>query len=307
MLVNSRADAVLVDFPWFSDPHGLWKGIPSFPPKAAITAALGVCRGAQLLSIIKMGSIATSDDSPLPTQTPTHTADESPIPPTGREMAPLHFDNNSPSLHDHSTPSTDKGKGHAQAMDNLMMEFDYDAGLAQGDMGMEVDEDELVCNGFIGSQKHQHPHSSSPPPNPTFVPPEKPSTPITDNCSAFHTRPTAGARCHATSGPCWLLHSLQLISAGNLAKRAKTSGAGNHIQTILNEADTIHKDKVVTLELKNDRLRIKLDHEHHHNKQAFACEEWTSEQANAVILHQHQTEKLEAKIRLQDVEARTYE
>ncbi|KAF8833049.1 hypothetical protein BDN67DRAFT_1021658, partial [Paxillus ammoniavirescens] len=154
----------LLDFPWFSDLHGLWKGIPSFSPKAAITATPGVRRGAQLLSIIKTKSTATSDDSPLPPQTPAHAVDESPLPPTDWEMAPPHFDNNSPSLHNHTTPSTDKGKGRAQAMDDSMMEFDYraysdnnkdDAGLAQGDMGMEVDEDELVRDGFVGGQKRQ--------------------------------------------------------------------------------------------------------------------------------------------------------
>ncbi|KAF8835632.1 hypothetical protein BDN67DRAFT_984497, partial [Paxillus ammoniavirescens] len=305
---NNLLDAVLADFPWFSDLHGLWKGIPLFSPKAAITATPGVCHGAQLLSIIKTKSTATSDDSPLLPQTPAHT------------MAPPHFDNNSPSLHDHTTPSTDKGKGRVQAMDDSMMEFDYgaysdnnedDAGLAQGDMDMEVDEDELVHDGFIGGQKCQHPHSLSPPLNPTFIPPEKSSTPITDNHSTFRTGPTAGTCGHATPGPPlsqrWLLHSLQLISAGNSAKRAKTSGAGHHIQTILDETDTVRKDKVVALELKNDRLHIKLDHEHHRNEQAFTHEERTSEQANAAILHQRQTEKLEAEIHLQDAEARTYE
>ncbi|KIK77758.1 hypothetical protein PAXRUDRAFT_165809 [Paxillus rubicundulus Ve08.2h10] len=34
MSVNSRADAVLMDFPWFSDLHGLWKGIPLFSPQS---------------------------------------------------------------------------------------------------------------------------------------------------------------------------------------------------------------------------------------------------------------------------------
>ncbi|KIK78638.1 hypothetical protein PAXRUDRAFT_16766 [Paxillus rubicundulus Ve08.2h10] len=109
-----------------------------------------------------MKSTATSDDSPLPLQTPTHTVDEFPLPPTDQEMAPLHFNNNFPSLHDHSTPSTDKGKGHAQAMDDLMMEFDYNAGSAQGDMGMEVVEDELVHDGFIGGQKCQSTHTCCP-------------------------------------------------------------------------------------------------------------------------------------------------
>ncbi|KIK79636.1 hypothetical protein PAXRUDRAFT_16238 [Paxillus rubicundulus Ve08.2h10] len=127
-------------------------------------AAPSVHCGAQLLSIIKMKSTATSDDSPLPLQTSTHTVDKSPLHPADWEMASLHFNNNSPSHHNHSTPSTDKGKGHAQAMDNLMMEFDYNAGLAQGNMGMEVVEDELVCDSFVGSQKHQHPHFPSPPP-----------------------------------------------------------------------------------------------------------------------------------------------
>ncbi|KIK81312.1 hypothetical protein PAXRUDRAFT_15301 [Paxillus rubicundulus Ve08.2h10] len=222
-------------------------------------------------------------------------------------------------------------------MDDLMMEFDYDAGLAQGNMGMEVDKDELMHDSFIGGQKCQHPHLPSTPPNPTLIPPKKPSTPITDNCSAFCTRPTAVAHGCATPGPVSHLapqagamqhhsHSasagsstpfgssgmsttsttqLTLCSTGNLAKHAKTSSAGHHIQTILNKADTVHKDKVIALELKNNCLCIKLDHEHHHNEQAFAHEEWTSEQANAVILHQYQTEKLEAEICLQDEEART--
>ncbi|KIK75940.1 hypothetical protein PAXRUDRAFT_18558 [Paxillus rubicundulus Ve08.2h10] len=75
----------------------------------------------------------------------------------------------------------------------------------------------------------------------------------------------------------------------------------------VDEAYTIYKDKVVTLDLKNDHLHIKLNHEHHCNKQAFAHEEWTSEQANAAILHQYQMEKLETNIHLQDAEARTYE
>ncbi|KIK76746.1 hypothetical protein PAXRUDRAFT_90338, partial [Paxillus rubicundulus Ve08.2h10] len=57
---NNLLDAVLTDFPWFSDLYGLWKGIPSFSPKAAITATPGLRRGAQLLSIIKMKSTTTS-------------------------------------------------------------------------------------------------------------------------------------------------------------------------------------------------------------------------------------------------------
>jgi hypothetical protein len=81
----------------------------------------------------------------------------------------------------------------------------------------------------------------------------------------------------------------------------------HHIQSIIGEADTMRQDKLVALELKNDRLRIKLDHERHRNEQTFAREERGSEQANAAIMHQREKEKLECEIRLKNAETDVFQ
>ncbi|KAF9220936.1 hypothetical protein BS17DRAFT_768997 [Gyrodon lividus] len=61
---NNLLESILVAFPWYTDLHGLWKGIPSISPKAAINSTPGPLCGAQLLSTIKTTPTTMMPDNP---------------------------------------------------------------------------------------------------------------------------------------------------------------------------------------------------------------------------------------------------
>ncbi|KAI6098843.1 hypothetical protein EDD16DRAFT_1718331 [Pisolithus croceorrhizus] len=69
----------ILEFPWFSDLHGLWRAIPSYSAKP-ITSTPGIQCDAQLLSLVQKSvamDIATSPPLPLTlTHAPTFSVDE---------------------------------------------------------------------------------------------------------------------------------------------------------------------------------------------------------------------------------------
>ncbi|KIK72376.1 hypothetical protein PAXRUDRAFT_22063 [Paxillus rubicundulus Ve08.2h10] len=235
------------------------------------------------------------------------------------------------------TPSTDKGKGCTQ-IDSDLDGMDVDCGYYGDDNeGMALDEGDLGGSRLAGKKRQEPEKLTSPsPPHSAFVHPNKAPTPNTDNRSAFRlptpTATTRGRSPHLSAGSGHHSTSVSSSSTGcstrapisssgtsvtsstrmtsqsgvSSTKRAKV-GAQHHIQSVLEEADNMRQDKLVALELKNDRLRIKLDHERHRSEQSFAHEERGSEQANAAIVHQREMEKMKQEVELKNAESDTYE
>ncbi|KIK72942.1 hypothetical protein PAXRUDRAFT_796728, partial [Paxillus rubicundulus Ve08.2h10] len=152
---NNLLESVLGDFPWYTDLHGLWKGIPSISPKAAINSTPGISRGAQLLSIVKKTSTATASDSPSEPPMSDHhtcTANE----PSQEPLA--HPDLNDPPVLPPDdevalTPSTDKGKGRTQ-IDSDLDGMDVDCGYYGDDNeGMALDEGNLGGSRLAGKKR----------------------------------------------------------------------------------------------------------------------------------------------------------
>ncbi|KIK74750.1 hypothetical protein PAXRUDRAFT_174753, partial [Paxillus rubicundulus Ve08.2h10] len=53
LLHKSHLFAVENEFPWYSDLHSLWRGIPSYTPKAIVNSMPGASHGTQLLALVQ--------------------------------------------------------------------------------------------------------------------------------------------------------------------------------------------------------------------------------------------------------------
>ncbi|KAF9235196.1 hypothetical protein BU15DRAFT_78207 [Melanogaster broomeanus] len=144
---NNLLESILEAFPWYMDLHGLWKGIPSIPPKTAINSTPGISCSTQLLSIVKKTSTATALDSPSEppmSDRHTHTANE----PSQESLA--HPDLNDPPVlppDDEAapTPSTDKYSD----LDGMDVDYGY---YDDDNEGMAVDEDDLGGSRLAGKK-----------------------------------------------------------------------------------------------------------------------------------------------------------
>ncbi|KIK76218.1 hypothetical protein PAXRUDRAFT_170594 [Paxillus rubicundulus Ve08.2h10] len=68
---SSLLQVVEKEFPWYSDLHGLWKGIPLYTPKSIINSTPGASQDTRLLALVqsKKSSDASSSDPPIHTNT----------------------------------------------------------------------------------------------------------------------------------------------------------------------------------------------------------------------------------------------
>ncbi|KIJ10159.1 hypothetical protein PAXINDRAFT_157696 [Paxillus involutus ATCC 200175] len=145
---SNLLQAVEKEFPWYSDLHSLWRGIPSYTPKAVINSAPGASRGAQLLALVQnknLSETAASSDPSVVNHSATATPDvqattaPSPTPPSDPSAVPQAATGAlaSPTAWPPPIGNQDKGKECAAdtPFEDEMVEPSQDVDMDGGDVG----------------------------------------------------------------------------------------------------------------------------------------------------------------------------
>ncbi|KAF9222990.1 hypothetical protein BS17DRAFT_818312 [Gyrodon lividus] len=219
MGLSSPSEAVEKEFPWYSDLHGLWKGIPSYTPKSIVNSTPGVSRGTQLLTLVqpKNSPVASSSSQTIlsaPTVPSTLLSGPTALlfgstvpsgpPPSGPPSLPsgpsaLTVPTGTPTSSSAelcSRGGQEKGKQHAEAP--IKPDVDMNLDDFEGNYNMNEDPEPEVES----ARGHKHSAlapSPSPPPLLAFAYPRKDAMPEIDNRSAFHFGFPAS---QASSGSC---------------------------------------------------------------------------------------------------------
>ncbi|KAI6100711.1 hypothetical protein EDD17DRAFT_1766862 [Pisolithus thermaeus] len=257
----------ILEFPWFSDLHGLWRAIPSYSAKP-ITSTPGIQCDAQLLSLVQKSvamDIATSPPLPL---TLTH--------------AP--------------TFSVDEGRSHT-VLDSF--EFDLSFGLDTEMQGIRPPASGLQELLSGKQQANSPPSVSSSPPCPAVTELLSVTTPFNSRlsfCAGAHAPPMVKLR----SQPAQLPSTQGSSSTSSLAWDGKSM---NRVKSFHKSTEALQQNVMHAAEAKIERIWMKLEYQCHEHKCNLLCEQQMVEQANATIVFQHEKEQKEADIQLAEAQA----
>ncbi|KIK74011.1 hypothetical protein PAXRUDRAFT_176915, partial [Paxillus rubicundulus Ve08.2h10] len=163
-------EAVENKFLWYSDLHSLWRGIPSYTPKAIVNSMPGASHGMQLLALVQpksAPSATTTSDTPAETPTasqgvpPPPSGPPSASPPSGPPSAPPSVPEppqviRPPIELPSSTVGQDKGKQRANEppwpWDDVDINIDVDVDV---DMDMGGEEDLYKDDADVDTNRYQ--------------------------------------------------------------------------------------------------------------------------------------------------------
>ncbi|KIJ05064.1 hypothetical protein PAXINDRAFT_159169 [Paxillus involutus ATCC 200175] len=326
---SNLLQAVEKGFPWYSDLHSLWRGIPSYTPKAVINSVPGASRGAQLLarvqnknlsetaassnpSVVNHSAAATPDVQATTAPSPTPPSDPSAVPQaaTGALASPTAW----------PPPIGNQDKGKERAADtpfeDEMVEPSQDVDMDGGDVG---DLDCPIEGDTDMDSRYWHDLLL-----PLLLPPSYIQKKVL-RLIWTTALPPRGRQAHRA--PSSYRSSSVMSSASSRAVFSSASDSPGTSQNTsskcsktlaLPSRDTIHNlldkgmaaiddDKARSSNIKLESLRLKYDHARLVDDRSFQREVHNSELANAAVVHQREQEHVEAQIRLKQAEADIFE